>query len=87
MATLGGLAAVMAVTSVTMLGVAHYRATYPGPPPPGFRAVLGIFRGGPIRRSSSALQKLIGINKVSLYVNYVRRAAVINGTTYYVYVS
>ena len=128
MATLGGLAAVMAVTSVTMLGVAgaapadhpgaalrltkpelqaqryvqravlradngpdcqpaHHRATYPGPPPPGFRAVLGIFRGGPIRRASSALQKLIGINKVSLYVNYVRRAAVINGTTYYVYVS
>jgi hypothetical protein len=64
----------------------QYRATYPGPPPPGFRGVLGIFRGAPTRRSAAAIRDIVG-GAVGLYVNYVRLARVLGGVSYYVYVS
>ena len=65
----------------------RYRATYPGPPPAGFRSVLGILRGRPTRRSAAALRRIVGGNDIGLFANYVRLARVVDGVSYYVFVS
>lgn len=38
----------------------QHRAAYPGPPPRGIRAVLGVLRGGPTHRSASVLREIVG---------------------------